>query len=67
MLSMDVVARCRSRVTWVRDGYLPVKPSANDGADLYRVRARNARIRAMRAITKTPLFSQLHTTTTRWV
>jgi hypothetical protein len=34
---------------------------------MYRVRARNARIRAMRAITKTPLFSQLHTTTTRWV
>jgi len=35
MLSMDVVARCRSRVTWVRNGYLPVKPSANNGADLY--------------------------------
>jgi hypothetical protein len=35
MLSMDVVARCRSRVPWVRDSDLPVKPSANDGADLY--------------------------------
>jgi hypothetical protein len=35
MLLMNVVARCRSRVTWVRDGYLPVKPSANNGADLY--------------------------------
>jgi hypothetical protein len=29
-------------------------------ANHYRVRARNARIRAMRAITKTPLFSQEH-------
>ena len=37
MLSMDVVARCRcrSRVPWVRDGYLPVKPSANSGVNLY--------------------------------
>ena len=35
MLSMDVVACCRSRVTWVRDGYLPVKPSVNNSADLY--------------------------------
>ena len=34
MFSMDVVAR-RSRVMWVRDGYLPVKPCANNGADLY--------------------------------
>jgi hypothetical protein len=34
MLSMDVVARCLSRVTSVRDGYLPVKTSANNGADL---------------------------------
>ena len=31
MLAMDVVARCRSRVPWVRDGYLRVKPSANSG------------------------------------
>ena len=37
------------------------------GNVVYRVRALNARIQSMRAITKTPLLSQLHTTTTRWV
>lgn len=35
MFSMDVVARCRSRVTRVRDGYSPVKPLASNSANLY--------------------------------